>query len=267
MRAVLLAAGFGTRLKPITDHLPKCMVPIHGLPLLMWWVEQLLESGVHEILINLHWHPDFVRRAFADSPYRDQVQFTFEKELLGTGGTLLNNWNFCNTNELFVAHADNLSLFDVRAFVLAHQKRAKTCEITMMTFDAPDPKSCGIVELNKDGIVTAFHEKVANPPGRRANGAVYLFSSEVMRFIKSIGSAKVDLSLEVIPHFLGRIQSFQNVEFHRDIGTISAYSSAVREFKFPHTPKWIPEPKWWIRNLGENELNEIQHLLSLNRAE
>ncbi|MGC8045248.1 sugar phosphate nucleotidyltransferase, partial [Salmonella enterica] len=75
--------------------------------------------------------------------------------------------------------------------------------LTMMLFETPDPRSCGIVELDANGVVQAFHEKVPEPPGRLANAAVYLLEPEVLDFLDSLGRPEIDFSTEVIPHYLG----------------------------------------------------------------
>lgn len=70
MKALLLAAGFGNRLKPITDYMPKCLVPINGKPLLAYWIENLVAAGVQEILINLHYKADQVQAFVDHSPIK-----------------------------------------------------------------------------------------------------------------------------------------------------------------------------------------------------
>jgi mannose-1-phosphate guanylyltransferase len=99
-----------------------------------------------------------------------------------------------------------------------------------MTFDTDAPQSCGIVELDTDGVVQAFHEKVANPPGTRANAAVYIFEPSVVDYIASLEKEFCDISTEVLPNFIGRIQTFHNTDYHRDIGTLESLAMAELEF-------------------------------------
>jgi mannose-1-phosphate guanylyltransferase len=234
MRALLLAAGFGSRLRPLTDRIPKCLVPVQGEPLLGYWLKLLAEAGVGPLLVNLHYLPDPVTRFVAASPYRDRVTLVHEAELLGTAGTLLKNRAFFGAQPLMLVHADNLSRFDVAAFLARHACRPAGCEITMMTFTTPTPRSCGIVELDPRGVVRAFHEKVEKPPGDLANGAVYIVEPTVVDFIASLGRSVVDFSTEVLPHYLGRICTFHNDDYHRDIGTPESYRLALEEFAPPH---------------------------------
>ena len=107
MRAVLLAAGLGTRLRPLTDRIPKCLVPIKGKPLLDIWCESLLSSGVERILINLHYMHEVVESHIQGSGYKTHVQTVFEPVLLGTAGTLVANNEFFKGDDGILVHADN----------------------------------------------------------------------------------------------------------------------------------------------------------------
>ena len=230
MRVLLLAAGFGTRLRPLTNHIPKCLVPIHGKPLLGYWLDSLLRCDVERILINTHYMPAAVRAFISGSPWREKIELVHESELLGTGGTVLRNRDFLGDKPFMVAHADNLTRFDVQEFIGAHADRPVGVEITMMSFDTDAPEACGIVEQDNNGIVIKFHEKSAMPPGKRANAAVYIFEPSVIDFMASLNREVIDLSLEVIPHYLGRIHCFHNGDYHRDIGTPESLRLAELEF-------------------------------------
>ncbi len=226
MKALLLAAGLGTRLYPVTANIPKCLVPIHGRALLDWWLELLVGAGVEPLLINLHYLADAVTEHLAESPYQSKVVSVYEEHLLGTAGTLHRNRDFFGNEPVMLIHADNLSLFDARAFIQRHEDRPCECEITMMTFDTDTPCSCGIVELDGREVVIGFHEKVQNPPGSLANGAVYIIEPTVFDFLAGLRRDVIDFSTEVLPQYLGRIYTFKNVIYHRDIGTVASYQTA-----------------------------------------
>lgn len=231
MKALLLAAGLGTRLRPITDTTPKCLVPIRGKALLGYWLDLLMPNGIERVLINTHYLPQQVERYVAQSRWRAAIDLVHEDSLLGTGGTLLRNRHYFDGEAMMLAHADNLTRFDVGGFLHAHAQRPDGVEITMMTFDTDVPRTCGIVELDAAGVVIAFHEKVENPPGHRANAAVYILEPSVIDFIASLGKPVVDLSTEVLPHFLGRIHTYHNAIYHRDIGTPESLAQAERDFR------------------------------------
>jgi mannose-1-phosphate guanylyltransferase len=230
-RALLLAAGLGTRLRPLTNTLPKCMVSINGRPLLDYWLELLSRGGIDEVLVNLHYLPDLVRVFLASSTPPPMISTVMEEQLLGTAGTLLRNRSFFQNAPVMLVHADNLSLFDVRVFVSRFEQRRPDIAITMMTFYTDQPSTCGIVELDADGVVQAFHEKVENPPGNLANGAVYILAPEVIDYVASLGKEVIDFSTEVLPHYLGRINTFLNTTYHRDIGNLT--SLALAEVEYP----------------------------------
>jgi mannose-1-phosphate guanylyltransferase len=230
MRALLLAAGLGTRLKPLTNNIPKCLVDINGEPLLGHWIRLLYHGGVFPLLINLHHHTDKVSHYIDNNAYRKFITTVHETKLLGTGGTLLKNRAFFGNESMMLVHADNLSLFDVQAFINSHHNRPAGCEMTMMTFKTPTPHTCGIIETDENGRVQAFHEKVANPPSDKANGAVYILESAIFDYLESLNKEFIDFSTEVIPNFIGRIHTFHNHFYHRDIGTLESYEMACREY-------------------------------------
>ena len=230
MRALLLAAGLGTRLRPLTDTVPKCLVDVGGVPLLDRWIDLLADGSMESVLVNLHHLADVVAGHLGRGPHAIPVSTIREPELLGTGGTLLRNRAFFGDGPAMVVHADNLSLFNVRSFVERFETRLPGIEITMMTFHTDTPRSCGIVELDGDGTVRGFHEKVDDPPGDLANAAVYIVAPSVIDFIAGLGKPIVDLSTEVLPHFIGRINTFENTVYHRDIGTPQSLAVARHEF-------------------------------------
>jgi mannose-1-phosphate guanylyltransferase len=217
-------------LRPLTERVPKCLVPIHGRPLLEYWLDLLLPAGIDEVLINTHYLPEPVRRYVAASRWRERISLVHEDALLGTGGTVLANRAFFRGEAFLVAHADNLTRFDVGAFLRRHARRPAGMLLTMMTFRTDAPQSCGIVEEDARGVVTAFHEKVPDPPGDHANAAVYVLEPEVVTFLQRLGKPVVDLSTEVIPAFLGRICTFHNAGYHRDIGCLESLRKAEAEF-------------------------------------
>jgi len=226
MKTILLAAGFGTRLRPLTDTLPKCLVPIKGKPLLEVWLERLMYAGLNDFIINTHYLAEQVEFFINNSPFKNNCTLKNEVELLGTAGTLLANLEFIGQDECLLVHADNYCLADFKEFQNAHKNRPSNCLMTMMTFRTLDPSSCGIVEIDKESIVIAFHEKVNNPPGNLANGAIYILSSELINIIKERFMMVTDFSTEIIPNFLGRINTYETNRNFIDIGTIEALAKA-----------------------------------------
>ena len=219
VRALLLCAGTGSRLRPLTDEWPKPLMPIGGRPLLEHWLESLRSLGVREVLVNVHHQAEQMVRFLERPRYRGWVSIAHETHPLGTAGTLLANREFFDSCTTLLVHADNWCQCDLGAFVAFHlDRRPEGCPATMMTFDTATPGACGIVETDPAGVVVGFHEKVADPLGTLANGAVYLLEPELLDWLAHHPDVR-DFSTEVIPNFLGRIATWHNSGIHRDIGT------------------------------------------------
>jgi mannose-1-phosphate guanylyltransferase len=230
MRALLLAAGVGSRLLPVTATTPKCLVVINGQPLLGYWLELLFGAGIERVMINTHWLAEQVDAYVKASRWASRSDLVHENELLGTGGTVLANREWFQGRPFMLAHADNLTDFDVAGLIAAHRRRPSGHLITMLGFRTDDPRSCGILELDDRNTVVAFHEKVEHPPGNLANGAVYVLEPEVVDVIAGLLSPVVDLSTAIIPKFLGRILCVETAGYHRDIGTLASLRRASAEF-------------------------------------
>jgi len=223
MRAILLAAGFGTRLKPLTDTIPKCLVPIQGKPLLQSWLDRLSNAGVGPFLVNTHYLSEKVKVFIEKSPYKNEVTIKHEQTLKGTAGTLIDNQDFFDGKDGLLIHADNYCLENFSEFLAAHNARPAECLITMMVFSTDEPTLCGIVEVDDRGVVMGFHEKIQNPPGNLANGAVYALSSKfIMMLDKEFANAS-DFSTEVLPKLVGKIFIYHTHKTFLDIGTPKNY--------------------------------------------
>lgn len=221
---MLLAAGLGTRLMPITANTPKCLVVIKGRPLLGIWLESLRASGIGPYLINTHYLAEQVSTFVKTSAFNDSVMLTNELHLLGTAGTLQKNIDFFGEDDGMLIHADNYCLADLAAFVSAHHKRPEHCVMTMMTFRTDSPSASGIVEIDQHGVVTKFYEKISNPPGNLANGALYILSRELIQQFKTQSVALSDFSTEVIPELIGKIYTYETDMPFLDIGTVENYN-------------------------------------------
>jgi mannose-1-phosphate guanylyltransferase len=223
MKALLLAAGLGTRLRPLTDSIPKCLVPIKEQALLDIWLQNLTQGGIGPFLINTHYHAIQVENYVKSSLYRNQVTLVNEPELLGTAGTLIDNLDFFEGRDGLLIHADNYCRPDFMEFIRAHEKRPADCVMTMMTFRTESPSSCGIVELDDRGVVVGFHEKVAAPPGNLANGAIYILSGELLKCLAIEFQGATDFSTEVLPQLVGKILTYETNGPFVDIGTPESY--------------------------------------------
>jgi mannose-1-phosphate guanylyltransferase len=230
LKALLAAAGTGTRLRPLTDVLPKCLMPINGKPLLGIWLDMLSAAGVSEIIVNLHHHAALVRDYVARSPHAGMVTLAHEEALLGTAGTLMHHRERLSGGTTFFAHADNLAAFDMARFLDAHRARPRGAVMTMMTFVTDTPELCGIVRLDERGRISEFHEKSPDAHGNVANAAVYLLEPELFALIDRLGSPVLDFTTDVLVKILDSVHTFHNGVYHRDIGTPASLAQAQRDY-------------------------------------
>src|SRR5262249_51606709 len=152
MKAFLLAAGVGSRLRPITDTIPKCMVPIGGQPMIDIWLDAFERAGVDEVLVNLHHLSGVVRRPLPARDGAPTVRTFFEPELLGSAGTLIANRAWVSGEEMFLAcYADNLTDFDLSSLIQTHREHSAIATLTV--FHSERPSAGGVVELDEGGTV------------------------------------------------------------------------------------------------------------------
>lgn len=244
-KALLLAGGIGSRLSPLTDTLPKCLMPIRKKPLLEFWIDKLLDSGIDDILVNVHHFPEIVIDFLQRDRFKNSISWVYEKELLGTAGTLKKNRGFFSGSDILLVHADNFCTADLNSFISSHREKSEKCIMSMMTFFTDTPESCGIVQADKDGIVTDFFEKMTNPTSNYANAAVYLLNKDFYEWLNTQGDV-FDFSVDIIPSLMGRINTWNNDNLHIDIGTIEslmkaqALSSSLEDsFLETHNDRWF----------------------------
>lgn len=220
IKVLLLSAGLGTRLKPITEKIPKCLVEINGEKLLLNWLNKLENSGCDEVLINTHYLSKQVNEVVKNWESKNlKCRTIFEEELLGTAGTLRKNSNFFKNSTGLLIHADNFTNLDLKEFLNFHYQRKENCIISMVTFKSDNPKECGIVEVDKDNVLINYYEKVKNPPSNLANGAIFAFDDTFIQYFLSLPSDFNDFCANVVPQLKGKLQTYFTNSFFIDIGT------------------------------------------------
>jgi mannose-1-phosphate guanylyltransferase len=227
MKAFLLAAGIGSRLRPITDTTPKCMIVIDDRPLLDIWLDAFDRAGVDEVLVNLHHLPDVVRRHLAARIGPPLVRTFFEPELLGSAGTLLANREWVEGEDFFLAcYADNLTDFDLRSLIDAHRQHGAAA--TWTVFHSENPSAGGVVELDAAGRVIGFVEKPSQPVSDLTNAGMYAFDPRVLDELD--GALPSDIGYNLLPRLVGRARAVLVEGYFRDVGTADAYRRAREEW-------------------------------------
>ncbi|MBT5027413.1 MAG: NDP-sugar synthase [Nitrospinaceae bacterium] len=164
MRAMILAAGFGTRLKPLTQGLPKPMFPVLNRPLLEHTLNFLSAQGIQDILVNVHHLPDQITKYFGDgSDFGVRLQFSVEEEILGTAGGLKKAQPFLEKETFLLMNSDVLADIDLNQVIQFHKEK-KSC-LTLVVRQDAQPEKYKPIELADDGRITRFVEaSVKNPP-------------------------------------------------------------------------------------------------------
>jgi mannose-1-phosphate guanylyltransferase len=227
VKAFLLAAGLGSRLRPLTEHQPKCLVPIRGKPLLGYWLDLCRRHGIRQLLINTHQFPKAIEEYLAVAAGGLEIHLAFEPILLGSAGTVRENRGFVQGEQaFFILYSDNLTQADLSAMAVFHGRCAGP--LTMALFRAGRPEACGIATLDSVGRIIAFAEKPPRPSGNLANAGIYLAGPEVLELIPAGGQA--DFGYDVLPRLVGRMHGFVLDGFHLDIGTPEDYARANAEW-------------------------------------
>lgn len=234
MKAFLLAAGYGTRLRPLTDATPKCLVPIRGKPLLGWWFDLLRHHRVSGVLINTHYLAaqveSFTVQYSADHP-EFYIQTVYEPELLGSGGTIWTNRGFVQGETSFlICYADNLTDIDLTAMARFHS--GHTAPLTMALFHAPEPSQCGIATMDDTGLIAEFTEKPEHPNSDLANAGIYLARQDIFDVFP--GNLPIDIGFDILPRLAGKMYGWPVEGFHLDVGTPDTYQRAQEEWPHDH---------------------------------
>lgn len=223
MKAFLLAAGHGTRLRPLTNETPKCLVPIRGTPLLSIWLRLCKQYGIDEILINIHAHAAAVREFLRNNADGVRAQLIEEEQLLGSAGTLRYNREWVAGEDLFwVFYADVLCRPNLGEMLRVHLQKSPAA--TLGVYEVPDPSRCGIVSTDADGMIRQFVEKPSFPTGNLAFSGVMIGTQQVIDVIPD--EVPADIGFHVLPRLVGRMLAYPIGSYILDIGTMENYQTA-----------------------------------------
>ena len=242
MKAMVLAAGKGTRLFPITGEIPKPMVPVAGKPTIHYVFELLAEAGVSESYVNVHYLADVIlgyygKRARVESM---MVRFAHEPELMGTAGGVKRLAD--RFNETFiVVMGDALTDLDLRDVVAFHKEHNALATLALMP--VTDTSQYGVVELDAQNNITSFQEKPhpSEAISNLANTGVYVLEPEVLDYIPE--NTFFDFAKDVFPRLLEaeeRFVGYQGSFYWSDIGTLETYRAAQRDVLLGRVRVQIP---------------------------
>jgi mannose-1-phosphate guanylyltransferase len=233
MKAMVLAAGLGTRLRPITFGIPKPMVPVLNRPVMEHIVRLLARHGFDEAIANLHWFPQTIEAHFGDgSAFGIELSYSREERLLGTAGGVYNAADYLGDSFLVVA-GDALTDIDFTAMREFHESHDGLA--TVATKRVPNTDEYGVVIAGEDGRIQGFQEKPdpAEALSDLANTCIYMFRAGVFDFLPEAGTSKAageddpagfaDWAMDVFPALLANDVPFYSHEidaYWNDIGNL-----------------------------------------------
>ena len=222
---MLLGAGLGTRLRPITYELPKPLVPVLGRPVMSHILRLLARHGFEHVIANLHYFPDMIRDHFGDgSEFGLRLSYSYEEELLGTAGGVRNVRDFLGGETFLVISGDALTDIDLTALTNRHREAGGIGTLALKRID--DPSQLGVVILAEDGRIQGFQEKPdpAEALSDLGSCGIYVFEPEIFDYFPDRDF--VDWAQDVFPALLEQDVPFHGHEiadYWNDIGSIGEF--------------------------------------------
>ena len=231
MKAIILCGGLGTRLRPLTDKIPKVMVPIGGKPLIEYHIQWLSGNGIKDIGVNLFHLPEAVSGFLGDgSKHGVRIYYSKQSALKGTAGDFLQFKEFIGKDRCLVIYGDNLFKMDLDKFIRFHEKKGGLASIALKKWE--DPTSKGIVGLDKKGKIMWFKEKpkLEEAVTDIGNAGIYILEPEIFDHIPE--GVESDFGRDIFPSAIGMKEELYGYildDYHADIGTPQVLESVQKE--------------------------------------
>ena len=224
MRVMIMAAGLGTRLRPLTEHLPKPIAPVGNRPCVDYLLRRVAAAGATGAVMNLHYHPQTIIDTIGDgSAYGIPVEYSIEEELLGTAGGTRRCRDFLTAEDdvFLVTSGDGLHTIDLAALAAAHRASGALATITVKRVE--DVTGFGVVVTAADERITSFQEKPAPAAALSdlVNVGVYCFSAAIFDEIPSVGQS--DFGSEILPRLVAAgadVRAWTTDAYWSDIGSL-----------------------------------------------
>jgi NDP-sugar pyrophosphorylase family protein len=227
MKAVILAGGLGTRLRPVVSDIPKPMAEVLGKPFLAWQIEQLKKFGIVDVIISIGYLGDKIKLYFQDGERLGiHIKYAEESQPLGTGGALRNaSLYLINEEKFLVVNGDTYLNIDFPDFSRFHEE--KDSLITMALAKIERPSKSGFVKIDKENRVVDFVEKKKGVG--LMNAGYLIFSFEVFNYMPD--KNKFSLEHDLYPNIVGtkRVFGYLTSQYFRDIGNPKDYDAVKKE--------------------------------------
>ena len=233
MKALILAAGEGTRLRPLTLDRPKPMLPVAGHPLLAITIAQLRTAGISDVAINLHYHPEAITRYFGDGRALEvAIRYSYEPEVLGTAGAARKLDGYLDETFL-VIYGDVLARLDYQRLIEFH--RSRRAAVTLSLYHVTNPTQVGLVGVDGQNRITRFVEKPKQEDvfTDLANAGILVCESSILSHVPR--GTFFDFGHDLLPLLLDLGLPLYGLplagdEYLIDIGTVENYERAQREW-------------------------------------
>lgn len=244
IKAMIMAAGVGSRLDPLTKFLPKPLVPIANKPVMDILFERLVEISVKDVIANTHYMSDKIVSHYKKSKIGINFNYIKEEELSGTaGGVKKCQYFFDEGDDFFVLSADGLTNADLKAALKSHQKSGAIASLGIKKIEPDEIPNFGVVVTDKDGFITEFQEKPSIKEAKSdfINTGIYIFNYKIFDYIPE--NTFYDFAKNVFPDLLSKnikINTFKVKEYWSDIGTLQQYQQSTKdlfnnEYKINHS--------------------------------
>jgi len=231
MRAIILAGGRGTRLRPLTDKTPKPLLPIKGKPLLEWVILTLKRHGITDIILSIGYKAEMIKEYFKDgSPLHLSISYNIEENPLGTGGAvkdIVQNHNI--KNPFILVWGDNLADYNYEEMIKTHKKNDAV--ITMALTSREDVEHFGVAELDDKKIIRFVEKpKREDAPSTFINAGAFIVNPEVIDVLpEGVSSIERDC-FEILCGKPGHVYAYVHTGYWFPIDTLEKYEKADKEF-------------------------------------
>lgn len=233
MKAMILAAGLGTRLRPLTNKVPKLMLPINGKPLILYHIKLFKKHGFKEIIINLHHLSGKIREFLGDGKkFGAEITYSFEPEILGTAGGVKKTEAYFENKPFLIFYGDNLTNANLTELAKYHKKKEGKITVGLYQWEWKEAHLKSIVKLDRNNRILKFIEK---PERREAitnigGAGIYILEPEILSFIPK--NTFYDFGKDLFPKLLAQnvpIFGYEIKGHLLDIGTPQAYQKAQED--------------------------------------
>lgn len=243
-KAMIMAAGVGSRLEPLTNSVPKPLIPVANKPVMDILLEKLKDIQITDVICNTYYLADQIIERYTQNPYGINFNYIKEATLSGTAGGLKKCQHFFNNQDIFlVLSADGLTNADLAKGIESHIRSNAIATIGIKQIPKEEVSHFGVVVTDENGFIKEFQEKpsIEEAKSNYINTGIYIFNYEIFNYIPE--NTFYDFAKNVFPRLLAdrEINTFEISEYWTDIGTIAQYKQSSKDLfnglcKFSHTP-------------------------------